>query len=78
MKPGFKIKEIHAFIATEDDGTEGVIGQLMPDGVFMPFVCADSERVKQLRPFAKNIAKISKKTVKLIRFSVREDLEAIG
>lgn len=77
MEPGFKITTIHAFIATEIDGTEGVIGQLMPDGVFMPFVCADAERVKQLRPFAKNIARIGKTSVKLIRFSVREDLEVI-
>jgi hypothetical protein len=77
MKPGFKIKTIHAFIATEDDGTEGVIGQLMPDGVFMPFVCADAERVKLLRPFAAEIARMSNKPVKLARFSVREDLEDI-
>lgn len=77
MKPGFKIKEIHAFIATEDDGTEGIIGQLAPDGVFMPFVCADAERVKSLRPFAIQIARTSNKPLKLVRFSMREDLEVI-
>lgn len=76
MKPGFKITTIHAFVATEDDGTDGIIGEYMGGG-WMPFVCADEARVDSLRPIAQQIVKQLKKPVKLVRFSVREDLEDI-
>ncbi len=45
MKPGFKIITIHAFIAEDKDGTEGIIGEVMPSGQWMPFICADEERL---------------------------------
>lgn len=77
MPPGFKIKTIHAFIATEDDGTEGVIGELLPNGFFMAFVAADPSRIESLRHRAERIAKASGKDVVLAKFSIREDLETI-
>jgi hypothetical protein len=73
-----KIKEIFAFIATDktpDD--EGVVGALMPDGTWMPFVAADSTRVKQLKPIAQHISFTTKKKITLARFSVREDMEEL-
>ena len=72
----FKIKNIHAFIAEDKDGTEGVIGMKTPDG-WMPFVCADEARIEYLRPIAQQIATTTKNKVKLVRFSVRENLEII-
>lgn len=76
MYLGFKIKTIHAFIAEDKDGTEGVIGQYTPNG-WMPFVCADETRVESLRPIAQQIAKTTNHKIKLCRFSIREDLENI-
>lgn len=71
----FKIQTIKAFIATNDDGTEGVISMQIGD-VHMPFVCADDKRVKDLKPHAIKIAKETGKTVKLAKFSVRENIES--
>jgi hypothetical protein len=71
-----QITEIFAFVSVDKDG-EGIIGQSMetPGGLmFMPFVCADQARVASLTPFAQKIARESKKKVKLIRFSVREEI----
>lgn len=72
-----KITEMFAFIA-EDEGPddEGIIGMPMGDMV-MPLVGADMERVDSLRPLAKDVGLLMGKKVKLIRFSVREDLEDV-
>lgn len=73
-----KITEVYAFVSV-DEGGEGIIGQTieMPGKgeVFMPFVCADKARMESLKPIAKHVSRIGKKKVKLIRLSVREELE---
>ncbi len=43
--------------------------------VFMPFVCADKARMESLKPLAIKMAKLGNKKIKLIRLSVREELE---
>lgn len=77
MEKGFKIKTLHAFIAEEADGTEGVIGQLLSNGVMMPFVGADPERIKSLYPLAQKIAASTNHNIKLVKFTMREDIEII-
>lgn len=71
------IDEIFVFVSSDETG-EGIIGQtieMMGSPVFMPFVCADQARVKSLKPLAKKIANETGKKIKLIRLSVREDIE---
>jgi hypothetical protein len=72
-----RIDEIFAFISVDEKG-EGVIGQTIQisgQNVFMPFVCADFARMKSLKPLAKKIAYETGKKVKLIRLSLREEIE---
>lgn len=71
------IDTVHAFIGVDHDG-EGIAAFLGPDGVWMPMVAADPERIKHLRPIAQDIATISGKRLVLAKFSVREDLEVIN
>lgn len=60
------IEELYAFVAMEKDG-EGILGMLMPNNQWIPFIGADMERVNQLRPFAEKIAE-----VKGIKYEVRK------
>lgn len=69
------IEECFMFISSDENG-EGVIGGQI-NGMFMPFVCADKARVDSLREYAKQIGKVGGKKIKLIRFSLREDIEDI-
>ncbi len=72
-----KINEIYAFVSVDENG-EGIVGQtvqLMGQTVFMPFVCADKKRMESIKIAAKKIAKDSGKKIKLIRLSVREEIE---
>lgn len=72
----YKIEQIFAFISTDEDGSEGVIGYAT-HGVFMPLVGADMERIESLRPIAQQVANITHKQVSLCRFHQREELEVI-
>jgi hypothetical protein len=72
-----RIDELFVFISSDENG-EGVIGQtvkIMDQTVFMPFVCADKERMESIKPAAQKIAKEGGKKIKLIRLSVREEID---
>ncbi len=72
-----KITEIYAFVSV-DVGGEGVVGMEINVNnrpTFMPFVCADLERVRDLRPIARDMAKQTGQKIKLIKLSVREEIE---
>ncbi len=74
-----KIDELFAFIA-EDTGPddEGVAATFLPRfGVWIPLVGADMDRMKSLIPEAQRIAQVSGKSIKLVRFSQRTELEVI-
>jgi hypothetical protein len=72
-----KITEIYAFVSV-DEGGEGIIAQTMtlPIGeVFIPFVSADKEKLKLLKPMAIQIQKESNKKIRLIKFTNVEEIE---
>lgn len=74
-----KITEIYAFVSV-DEGGEGIIGETMPVGgreIFMPFICADKDRLEQIRPFAERIHKETGKKIRLIKLTNREELEIL-
>lgn len=73
----FRIEAIHAYIAVDEDDEEGVIGQLMGNGTWMPFIAADLHRLIDLRPMAEAIALETGRQVRLVKFTTREDLEVI-
>lgn len=75
---GFVIGAVWAFVAVHDDGDEGIIGAAIgPGGSMMPFVAADKARVDDLRPLAVEMAKLTGKRVRLVRFDTRTDEEVI-
>jgi hypothetical protein len=72
-----RIDEVFVFVSSDKDG-EGIIGQtVVIDNIltFMPFVCADKKRMENIKPLAKMIGEESGKKIKLIRLSVREEIE---
>lgn len=72
---GLRIDELYAFVAEDTEG-EGLTGFRNPQtGEWMPMVAADAARVESLRDMARSIAIFSKKPVRLVRFSVREEVE---
>lgn len=72
-----KIASIHAFIATEDDGGEGVCAFKNIEGNWVPLIAADETRLEQLRTIAAGIAADMKVNITLAKFSTREDIEVL-
>lgn len=71
---GFRITELYAFLAVfAGDADEGVVAW---NG--LPLVAANKVRLEQLRAQAEEIARLAGRPVRLVRFSVREDLETIA
>jgi len=73
----FTITSIHAFIAVDAQGEEGVPA-FVCNGWWMPLLAADPARLASLRPVAQDIARASGKTIKLVRFDQRTELETLS
>lgn len=71
---GKRIDEMYAFVAVHDDQDEGVMGMPTAQG-WLPMVGADMARMESLKDLAKVLAQRSGKRIRLLRFSVREELE---
>jgi hypothetical protein len=73
----FRIETLHAFVSVDpDDGDEGVIA-MMRNGQWIPLVAADERRLEQYRRFAQEIAQMSGRSIRVLRFEVRVDLDLI-
>jgi hypothetical protein len=68
---------MYAFISSDETG-EGVVGMMLSDGSHIPLIGADMDMIDTLRPIAQEIANDARCKIKLIRFSVREELEEIN
>lgn len=68
MENGFKIQKITAFIAVDENGTEGVMGAQMGN-TMMPLVCADEIRIAKMFPIAEAIKHATGKDYKVLQFN---------
>lgn len=69
-----KIDKMYAFVATDPNGSEGVMG-FMSDGVLVPMVGADMRRIDSLKPFADLIAQKAGVEYKILRFELIGEIE---
>jgi hypothetical protein len=70
----FKIESLTAFVAIDENGDEGILGFKGQNNTWLPLICADEERVKQMYPIAEAITRSSKKPFRVVQFLVRVDI----
>lgn len=70
-----RIDKMLAFVS-EDGESEGVVA-IRVQGAWMPLVGADIERINGLRAAAQDVADKTGRRIRLLRFTVREELEVI-
>jgi hypothetical protein len=73
---GFVIRDLYAFLAVHADGDEGVVGAQLGDR-WLPLVVADPMLLEILRPIAQAAAREIGVTIRLVRFTQREELEVL-
>ena len=72
----FKIKEIWAFVHTDEKNEEGIVAWFDEDKKqWMPMVAADGARIESLKPIAVHIAQTLKKEIRMVHFSTRCDVQ---
>lgn len=69
------ITEIFAVLSVDPDGSEGVCATGTREFGMMPLIVAYSRLVPMLREKAAEISKVTGKTVRLVRFASREEME---
>lgn len=76
------VTEIYAFLGDDDNGKEGfVMVQLKrpdQDPMMVQLVAASLEEAEQYKVWAEAVAKGTGKKIRLVRFSVSEELAVIG
>jgi hypothetical protein len=75
---GFRIERMWAFLVIHDDGDEAVPAMAGPDGIWVPMIAADQERLSQLRPHAESMAKMLGKEIRLVRFDNMTTVETFN
>ncbi|KKL12546.1 hypothetical protein LCGC14_2534710, partial [marine sediment metagenome] len=71
-----KIIELYAFIATDNNGDEGITAMLVGNK-WLPMVGADMDRIESLRPVAEKIAGIHGQKIIIAKFTNRVHIEDI-
>lgn len=72
-----RIDEVWLFVSMDETGEGVCAAPVMGAGSLVPLIAADEERMKALIPWAKKLAALSGKQVKLIKLSRRNDVMTI-
>jgi hypothetical protein len=73
-----RIDCIWAFLSVdEEDGNEGVCAAPL-NGSLMPLIAADEKRLASLWPVAEEIARLTGRVIRLVKFHNREVVRQIG
>jgi hypothetical protein len=67
--------ELFVYLATDEEGHSGVAFMETAGGTRIPLVAEDSRKAESLKAIAKALAPMINRSIELVRFSVRENLE---
>lgn len=71
------IPELFAYVSIDGNGNEGILSGRIPDMGAVPFVFGYRRIADKFRPLAQDIGSRTGQTIKLVRFTAREDIETI-
>lgn len=71
------IDQVWAFIICDETGDEGICAAPLFPRMMCPLIAADEARVNCLIGIARDIARVSGKTIKLVKFSQRDEVMEI-
>ena len=74
---GDRVTEVYAWLAIDPrDNCEGIVAGTMDD-TWVPLIGADRERIESYRSIAERAGRLSSQTIKLVRFTQREELKVL-
>ncbi|MBR0879598.1 hypothetical protein ACVMGC_000996 [Bradyrhizobium barranii subsp. barranii] len=72
-----RIDEVYLFVSVDEAGEGVCAAPLMGEGSLVPLMAADKKRVEALKPWAREVARITGKKIKLIKFTTRSEVMEI-
>jgi hypothetical protein len=75
-RPVEKVTEAYAFVCINERGEERQVSIQVGD-TWVPLFCLDFEALPRIRALAQDLARQSGRTIRLLRFTRREQLEVI-
>jgi hypothetical protein len=73
---GHELDCLYAWVAAEEGTGEGIIA-VSSDDVHLPMVCATPDAALRLLPLAQQAATATGRTVRLLRFTQRTEVQAL-
>lgn len=77
MSMPLRITSLTAWTQIDAQDQEGLVAMRGDDGVWLPLIGADLERIESLRPYAQAVAQATGRPVTLRRFGDGEVLETL-
>lgn len=71
-----RIDAVWMAISVDDNGNEGVCAAEI-NGMWMPLVAADEKRLEWIIATARRIAQVTKRQIRIIKLTTREEIEMI-
>jgi hypothetical protein len=73
-----RIDCIWAYLSVDpEDGNEGIVAGVF-QGVSLPLIAVDEERLRSLAPMAEQIARKTGRVIRLVKFTNRELIRQLG
>lgn len=73
-----RIREVYLFVSVDDAGNEGVCAApVLGPGSVVPLVAADEDRLRLLFPWARQVAIVTGKRIRLLKLTTRTEVMEI-
>lgn len=72
-----RVDKLWAYLSKDGAGNEGLTAGSLPNGMLMPLIAADPERLKSITPMAERLATLTGLSITLVEFTTRTDLRTI-
>lgn len=73
-----RIDRVWVYLSVDSDGNEGMCATWLPNGMPLPLIAADQERLISLTPIAEDLAKATGMKIVLVEFTGRVELRTIA
>ena len=76
-RASFEMKEAYIFVTTDDNGDEGAVAVVTPNGQLVPLIAFEPKKTEQMMRSAQQVADETGKTITVVHLFNREELGVI-
>ena len=76
-RASFEMREAYIFVAKDDNGDEGAVAVVTPNGQLVPLIAFEPKKTEQMMRSAQQVANETGKTITVVRLFNREELGVI-